>query len=597
MLEKLSGLKIMMYNKEVLEEIRQKVDLLTYLENYGIAFRRTGAAWVGLCPVHSERSPSFNVNPNSQTFKCFGCGISGDIFSLIQELQSLSFPGAVQYLADEVGIKLEINDDPEYKKRQRLLMILRMTSEWYRHNYMKLPDDHPARLNLKDRDLLFYSSKDDSVGFAPAGDLVRLLKEKNFTDNEIIEAGVAIRNEQTNIVRERFRNRLVWTIYNVQGHPIAFSARKIFDEDQGPKYINSPQTPLYNKSKALLGINSAKRAISKDQVAYVVEGQTDVMALKDAGFEGTVASCGTAFGKEHASMLLHLSKMGQHANRFEIVFCFDGDLAGTKAAKKVFAENPNIQLNSYAVKFLNREGEPTDPCDYRTAYGNTALNDFINNHKVPLIEFILAEMKSEWVLTSPEGKSGYITAALNVLDLVTDSIQHAAYLRKIAAWSGVTYVELTSISRSRRNKPQQTAEEEAPMNTDQKIEVSPETSMLAALVQFPKEGIHLVAENEISADIFSNHTHLAEKILGSVASQNFDYNDPEYLELAHFNLNIASDRVPEGLSNLLKHFYRSEYAKHSALLDAELLTPGIDPVVAFNSLLEKQEVLKTKYRQ
>lgn len=585
----------MMYNKEVLDEIREKVDLLTYLENRGIAFRRTGAAWVGLCPVHNERSPSFNVNPNLQTFKCFGCGISGDIFSLIQELESLSFPGAVQYLADEVGIKLEVNDDPEYKKRQRLLTILRLTSEWYRHNYVKLPNDHPAKTNLKDRDLLFYSSKDDSVGFAPGGDLVRLLKEKNFTDYEIVEAGVGIKNEETNVVRERFRNRLIWTIYNVQGHPIAFSARKIFEEDQGAKYINSPQTPLYNKSKALLGINTAKRAISKNQVAYVVEGQTDVMALKDAGFEGTVASCGTAFGKEHAGMLLHFSKMGQHANKFEIVFCFDGDLAGTKAAKKVFEENPNIQLNSYAVKFLDRNGEPTDPCDYRTAYGNDALASFINDTKVPLIEFILREMKSEWVLTSPEGKSGYISAALNVLDLVTDTIQHAAYLRKIAAWSGVTYVELNSISRSRRNKPQY-SEEVAPVTVAQHIVKSPETSFLAGLVQFPKDSVKLIAENEISADLFTD-TVLAEKILGFIANQSFDYNDVDYLELAHFDVNVNSERVDEGLSNLFRTFCRTEYAKHSALLDAELLTPGVDPVVAFSSLLEKQQLLKTKYRQ
>lgn len=585
-----------MYNKEILEKIRSQVDILTFLENRGISFRQTGNAWVGLCPVHNERTPSFNVNTSFQTFRCFGCGIHGDIFSLVQEIEGLSFPGAVLFLADELGLKIEATEDPEYKKRSRLLTIVRLTSEWYRYNYKKLPNDHPAKINLEKRNLLLYSIKDESVGFAPRGDLIRLLQEKDFTIDEIIEAGLAVRDEKTNQVYERFRERLIWTIYNPQGHPIAFSARKIFDYDQGPKYLNSPQTPIFNKSKALLGLNTAKKEIVKTQQVYIVEGQTDVMALKDAGFEGTVASCGTAFGKEHANMLLHLSKMGSHSEKFEMIFCFDGDAAGIKAAKKVFAENPNIHLNAYAVKFLTTDGEPTDPCDYRLDYGNENLVNCINTTKVPLIEFVLSELRKEWNLNTPEGQSGYITAALTILDTVGDRIQHGAYLRKVAAWSGVSYTELSTI----RRRPQKTPTPEVTIQSPEQsswLPVTLDITLLAGLLQHPTLSLNVINEYQLTPELFENFTMLATKVFSSLQENTFDYEDEHYSQLAHLDTKIDPSRANEGLTNLVKTFLRSEYMRKSNQLDGYLLSSDEDPTVVFQKIVEEQEKLKQIYRQ
>jgi DNA primase len=286
----------MSYAKEDLDTIRNKVDMLTYLENRGISFRNSGASWVGLCPVHSERSPSFHVRPAMQTFRCYGCGISGDIFTLVQEIEQLSFPGAVQLLAEEAGIALKMDEDPKFKHRQRLSTINRLAAEWYRHHYGKIPMDHPAKHNLEERNLLEFSISDESVGFAPNGGLLPILRQKGFTEKELLESGIVIEGkDESKTIRERFRNRLIWTIYDIQGRPIGFSARRIFDNDTGAKYLNSPQTELYNKSKALLGLSSARRAISQQQEVYVVEGQTDVMALRASGKENTVAYCGTAF--------------------------------------------------------------------------------------------------------------------------------------------------------------------------------------------------------------------------------------------------------------------------------------------------------------
>jgi DNA primase len=592
----------MSYAKEDLDAIRNKVDMLTFLENRGISFRNSGASWVGLCPVHSERSPSFHVRPAQQTFRCFGCGISGDIFSLVQEMEQLSFPGAVQLLAEEAGITLKFDDDPNFKHRQRLLTITRLAAEWYRHHYGKIPMNHPAKLNLEQRNLLEYSISDDSVGFAPSGGLLPLLKEKGFSDTELIEAGIATKNEETNVVRERFRNRLIWTIYDVQGRPIGFSARKIFENDNGPKYTNSPQTELYNKSKALLGISSAKRSISQLQQAYVVEGQTDVMALKAAGKINAVASCGTAFGAEHSNMLLHLSKLGKHADKFQIVFCFDGDAAGIKAAKKVFYENPQIHLNSYAVKFIDENNEATDPCDYRKTYGDEQLVSFIDNKQIPLVEFVLSEMRSEWKLNSPEGKSGYVSAAMDVLNQVSDRIQHSAYIRKVAAWTGLSYEELDTWAARAHIRSQQQSQSKEPA----KPEIAPifenadkaEVNLLACLVQFPQESINVINKLNLDVSFFLTQPDVAQKLIDSATNNIFDYNDPIFIQLSHHDLNIDDSRKEAAVESSFRSYLRHLYVVESAKLDNELISgDNSDPVAVFIMVTEKQEALKQRYLQ
>lgn len=588
-----------MFNKDDLDTIRNKIDMLTFLEERGVSFRESGISWVGLCPVHNERSPSFHVKPAQQTFRCYGCGISGDIFSLVQEMESLSFPGAVQLLAEEADVQLKMDDDPAYKERQKFFNITRLTAEWFRYNYSKIPMDHPAKQNLEDRDLLGFSISDESVGFAPNGGLLPLLKQKGFTDEDFIEAGIATRNQQTGHVNERFRNRLVWTIYDIQGRPIAFSARKIFDNDTAAKYINSPQTPLYNKSKALLGVSFAKREIAKQQKVYVVEGQTDTMALRAAGKENTVASCGTSFGLEHANMLLHLSKLGKEAEQFQIIFCFDGDEAGTKAAKRVFESNPNIQLNSYVVQFLNPDGTPTDPCDYRKDFGDEALNKIIDTSQITLVEFILSEERKKWDLKSPEGKSNYITASLRILEQLKDSIQKSAYLRKIAGWTGTSYTELENwLSRQNRssyNQEQQdntiVAQPSITLEGD-----SNEVSILAALVQYPEETVKYIDEYGIDSSFFPTLPQVFDSILANARNNKLDYGDKNIIELSHVNLIISDERKQTAINFMFKQYLQHLYTLESNKLDALLFADSDeDPVKLFEMIETKQAILKEKY--
>lgn len=591
----------MSYAKEDLDTIRNKVDMLTYLENRGISFRNSGASWVGLCPVHSERSPSFHVRPAMQTFRCYGCGISGDIFTLVQEIEQLSFPGAVQLLAEEAGIALKMDEDPKFKHRQRLSTINRLAAEWYRHHYGKIPMDHPAKHNLEERNLLEFSISDESVGFAPNGGLLPILRQKGFTEKELLESGIVIEGkDESKTIRERFRNRLIWTIYDIQGRPIGFSARRIFDNDTGAKYLNSPQTELYNKSKALLGLSSARRAISQQQEVYVVEGQTDVMALRASGKENTVASCGTAFGTDHADMLLHLSKLGKHAEKFKIVFCFDGDNAGITAAKKVFYGNPQIHLNSYVVKFVDENNEKTDPCDYRKAYGDEKLANFIDTTQVPLVEFILSELRQEWDIKTPEGKSGYVSAAMSVLEQVNDRIQHSAYIRKVAAWTGLSYQELDTWAargrnRSNANRVQEnTYKEEAPIfeNADRS-----EVSILATLVQYPQESLAVIQRLGLDSSFFLTQPEIAAKLIESAENKSFDYNDPIFIQLSHFDLKIDDVRKEEAVEASFKGYLRHLYSSESAKLDAQLMNSTEDPIELFTRIMDQQKALKERYKQ
>jgi len=581
----------MNYAKSDLDLIKSKLDILTYLEERGISFRNSGASWVGLCPVHNERSPSFHVKPATNTFRCFGCGISGDIFSLVQEMDSLSFPGAVQALASEAGIELQIDEDPNYKRRQRLLQILRMTSEWYRHNYNQLPVEHPAKQNLAERNLLEYSYIDASIGFAPSGSLIGLLTQKNFSLQEIIDAGLATVAEEGRPSREKFRNRLVWTIYDVQGNPIAFSARKIYENDNGPKYMNSPQTELYNKSKALLGLSDAKKSIAQEQEVFVVEGQTDVMALKAAGKKNTVASCGTAFGTDHANMLFHLSNLGKESEKFRIVFCFDGDAAGTKAAKTVFEKNKNLHLNSYVVRLLNKDGSATDPCDFRKDNGDEALVDLVTSEPVSIVEFILLEELHNWDVTRPEGQSSFINKAREILSLISDPIQYSAYLRKVSFWAGVSFAELSNMTKPR------TVQAPTEVRTQEALEGDPyENKILAAIIQYPEESFVCLSKYRLDSSFFNTRRDLALDLIDQVETNNLNFADPVISKLNHLDLMIQDTRQQFGIDllfkNYLKHLHAIELAKVNARFAAE--SEG-GSATAFFEILNEQKKLKEKY--
>lgn len=597
-----------MISKQIIDEIREKADMVRFLEDHGVTLQISGANYKGLCPFHSERSPSFNVRPGIQRYHCFGCGETGDIFDLVAHMEQLPFGGAIQYLAEELNIKI-VNDeeDAQYKKIRRLQQICKLAAEFFHENFKNLPSQHPAKKNLEERNLLEFAETDPSIGYAPNGSLLKMLHENRFSTDEIVEAGLAklvpvegnentdrINSISNGQVREVFRNRLMWTIYDISGKPVGFSGRKVYENDTiSPKYVNSPQTLLYNKSKALLGLNFARKDIVSERHLFVVEGQTDVMAFQAAGIRNVVASCGTAFGVSHVEILKRLAATSTRKNeQFKFFFCFDGDDAGIKAAVKVFNNIPEIQLNSYVISLKTPESGDTilDPCDLRLKYGDDALRNALKA-PVSMVEFVLKQELRQWDVLTPEGRSGFVNACRPTLALITDPLAHDSYLRKISFWSGVPYSQLVDVVRHNgRNK--HTSQAPIAAQQAQPATLSIDEQMYAAFLQYPEKMWTFYAEAGIEEGFFRKPEEM-QHIMDEL---------PEDHPLMFADLKIAPGKEDAMLQRLCGMFMRIKYMEAVDQLNGRIAAASNDA----NSLMDEtllieimteQAALKEKYRQ
>src|SRR3954470_11845786 len=332
----------------------------------------------GLCPFHDEKTPSFNIRPAVGAWHCFGCSEGGDVISFIQKVDHLSFSEAVERLAQKLGMELRYEDGARPRedglgRRSRLVEAHRVAEEYYTELLLGSQAARAARDFLRARDFNSDHVKQFGVGFAPRGgeDLVRHLRAKGFTDDELVTGGIAGRGSRG--LYDRFRGRLVWPIRDITGDTVGFGARRIFDDDRiDAKYLNTSETPIYKKSTVLYGLDLAKKKISQGRRAVVVEGYTDVMACHLAGVETAVATCGTAFGEDHVKLLRRLLH-DQDESRGEIIFTFDGDTAGQNAARKA------MQFDSRFVgrTFVAIAEDGRDPCDLRQTEGEAAVRALV----------------------------------------------------------------------------------------------------------------------------------------------------------------------------------------------------------------------------
>lgn len=565
-----------MYTKSDIQLVRDTVSIIDFLEKRGSSFKQAGSNYVGLCPIHNEKSGSFNVRSDANTFHCFGCGAGGDIISLVQQMENLSFTGALQMLAEEYDIKLEsVESDPEYKQLQRLYRICQLASRFYREQYIALPDSHPAKMNLTDRMLKSEGDKDPTIGFAPMQGLLDILFAEKFSKEEIVQTGLIKINEEGKVV-QLFRNRLIWTINDIQGRPIAFSARKIYDEDNGPKYINSPATRLYNKSKVLMGLDVARKVTNKTQSIYVVEGATDIMAFRAAGYENVVATCGTAFGPEHASVVLGIAAANKESNRFKVYFCFDGDNAGLGAAKKVFARNKNLINISNVIKFDNG-----DPCDIRLAGGNAALQEKIKTNGVPIVEFMLKEELATWDTKTAEGLASFVDAAKEIIKDLNSGVEIESYMRKIASWTGISVSNLTSGKKVFASN----AAAEA------KVSASLYDNLIAALLQFPKPVLELFNKYKVVSDYFKD-SELAEKAISIAKGEaELDSETTKYMIIQLGN----EERALASTETLIKNLLKALYSADIAALNASMTEHDEDDDEMLETFMNQTAELKKKY--
>jgi DNA primase len=410
----------------------------------------------GLCPFHDERSPSFHVRPGVGRYHCFGCGESGDVIAFVQKTDGLGFAEAVEYLADRVGIQLRYEDPrggdagparrEEPGRRQRLVEANRVAAEFYQSQLFGR-DAAAGRRFLAQRSFDRSDAERFGVGYAPTGwdALTRHLSGKGYTQAELVAAGLVSQGQRG--VYDRFRGRLVWPIRDTTGAVVGFGARRLYDEDQGPKFLNTPETALYKKSQVLYGIDLAKKAIARDKRVVVVEGYADVMAAHLSGVETAVATCGTAFGADHAKIVRRL--MGDFAAGGglqlasgqslggEVIFTFDGDAAGQKAAVRAFGEDQRF----HAQTFVAVAADGMDPCDLRIARGPQAVKALVDS-RVPLFEFVIRRVVDGHDLDTVEGRLGALREAAPLVAGIRDRGMQLGYVRSLARWTGMDTEEV-----------------------------------------------------------------------------------------------------------------------------------------------------------
>lgn len=391
----------------------------------------------GLCPFHDEKTPSFTVSSDNGTYHCFGCDKGGDVISFVMEVEHLTFSETLERLASRAGIELHYEDGDRPReegagRRTRLVEAHRVAAQFY-EEMLHTPDALAGRLFLHKRGFDQDAAAHFGVGFAPRGGdvLARHLRQKGFSEDEVVLAGLVGRGRG---LYDRFRGRLVWPIRDITGDTVGFGARRIFDDDRiEAKYLNTSETPIYKKTQVLYGLDLAKKAIAKDREAVIVEGYTDVMAAHLAGVEHAVATCGTAFGSEHLRTLRRLLRDAPDQRAARVVYTFDGDAAGQKAAMRAFEMAGQWDANSFVA--VAPDGQ--DPCELRLSGGDEAVRRLVQD-ATPMFEFAVRTTLRRFDLDSPEGRVQGARAIAPIIAAVREPVMRGEYLRTAAGWVGLS---------------------------------------------------------------------------------------------------------------------------------------------------------------
>jgi DNA primase len=436
----------------------------------------------GLCPFHDEKTPSFTIAQGRNVYFCHGCGAGGDVINFVQKIDHLSFIEAVERLADRAAIvlrRVEGGSAPTRPtgQRQRLVDASKAAAAFYAEQLLT-PAARQAREFLAQRGFDREAAQRYGCGFAPPewDLLVKHLRQLGYSATEMETAGLA-RPSRSGSLIDRFRRRLLWPIRDVSSDVIGFGARKIFDDDDGPKYLNTPETPLYKKSHVLYGVDLAKRDIAKQGRAVIVEGYTDVMACHLAGVTTAVATCGTSFGNDHISVLRRLL-LDTDTYGGEIIFTFDGDAAGQKAALRAFADDQRF----VGQTFIAVSPDNMDPCELRLAKGDLAVRDLVASRE-PLIAFALRSTLLRFDLDTVEGRVGALRATAPMVAKIKDKSLLSGYSQRLAGDLGLEVEEVRRAVQSAAGGPAAPQQRAQPIVSNPRLLVEREALKLA--VQSP----------------------------------------------------------------------------------------------------------------
>ena len=419
------------YSDDIINEVFSENDIVDYISQY-VKLKKSGRDYSGLCPFHNEKSPSFHVSQDKQLFHCFGCGAGGNLVQFVMRMEGLDFVEALKLLADRAGIVLpEENsyaDDALHRKKQRIYAMNQMSARFYYNTLVKSQEGKQALAYFFARKILPKTINVYGLGYAPDGvdALYRHLKGQGFSDGEIVEAGLAA--ERNGKFHDRFRNRVMFPIIDLRGNVIGFGGRIMGQavEVNGfkpPKYLNSAETPVFNKGRNLFSLNLAKKDPS-DQL-ILVEGYMDVISTYQAGVHNVVATLGTALTENQAKLMMKYCS--------EILICYDGDEAGQKATIRAIEIINSVGGRSRVIKLRGAK----DPDEYIKANGVESFQSAVRNAQ-PSTEYRIGLVKAQYDLDNPDGKIRFVQSAAETLLSIQDAVEIDAYIKKIAEQTGIS---------------------------------------------------------------------------------------------------------------------------------------------------------------
>ncbi|MER8056057.1 MULTISPECIES: DNA primase [unclassified Streptomyces] len=465
-------------NDEDVKAVRDAVPIDAVVSEYLQLRNAGGGNLKGLCPFHDEKSPSFQVSPGKGLFHCFGCQEGGDTITFVMKVDHLSFSEAVERLAALAGITLRYEEggyNPAHQRGERIRLVEahKIAAQWYAEQLADSPEAETGRVFLAERGFDQGAAVHFGVGYSPQGwdHLTRYLRGKGFSDKELILSGLSQDGRRGPI--DRFRGRLMWPIRDIGGEVVGFGARKLYESDNGPKYLNTPETAIYKKSQVLYGIDLAKKEIAKSSRAVVVEGYTDVMACHLAGVRTAIATCGTAFGGEHIKILRRLLMDNGSAR---VIFTFDGDAAGQKAALRAFEDDQKFAAETYIA--IAPDG--MDPCELRLAKGDEAVAD-LAEPRTPLFAFALRQVVSRYDLDTSGGRAAALDEAAPIVARIKNSGAQHEVAVELAGLLGILDTQfvvrrVAQLARWARDRGGRGPAQDRPRGGEQQWEQAPRTA-------------------------------------------------------------------------------------------------------------------------
>lgn len=458
-----------------MQELVERNDIVDVVGSYVRLTKRSGSNQFGLCPFHSEKTPSFSVSPDKQIYHCFGCGKGGGVINFIMEIEGLTFPEAVEFLAKRVGMAMpEQEDNREAKKRRRMLELNRDAAKFF-YSCLSGPGGGPALDYMAKREITPATAKRFGLGYAPDtwDSLIKAMKELGYSEYELFDAGL-VRRGKSGGHYDAFRSRLMFPVIDVRGDVIGFSGRILGDGE--PKYMNSPETLVFNKSRNLFGLNLAKK--SKSGHIILAEGNIDVVMMHQAGFDSAVASLGTSLTPEQARLISHYTK--------EVIIAYDSDGAGKKAAQRAIGLLDKLDVK---VKVLSMSGAK-DPDEYIKTKGADAFRNLLDkseNH----IDYRLQTVTDKYDLSVDEQKVAFLKEASDMVARLPGPVERQVYAIRVAGMAGVSNDVVVQEVERRRKKLTRSAQ-----RLDAKNQAHPERQFQPKEKEFRYENPESAAAEE-----------------------------------------------------------------------------------------------------